>query len=310
VTRVAKRPRAHVGDKDIEHEVDVVRVVFCESGGSASLRKRLLRHAGRVHVLWTYRAFLQGRWRASGRYLLRGKELSNFTYEIENADEIDSFLAAALDCPELVVAEARAEIEADTLFLEQLAAKLARRRDREALPMLGRRVGWYCVVRIQKPGVVVETGTRDGLGSAVIARALERNRDEGFAGQLLTFDVAEGSGWLVPDQMRASVKISMGDTAETMPPALAEEQVGVFIHDSLHTYEHERLELEIAYAHRASRIVLISDNSHSSTALSDFAREHDGSYAFFRERPLDHFYPGGGIGISVFAAAAEKETKR
>ena len=64
----------------------------------------------------------------------------------------------------------------------------------------------------------------------------------------------------------------IGDARDTLPAALADRRVGVFVHDSLHTYDHERFELETALAHHDDAIVLISDNSHGVHALPDVCR--------------------------------------
>jgi hypothetical protein len=39
---------------------------------------------------------------------------------------------------------------------------------------------------------VVETAIQEGLGSAVLLRALERNAEEGSSGELISFDVMLG----------------------------------------------------------------------------------------------------------------------
>ena len=86
-----------------------------------------------------------------------------------------------------------------------------------------------------------------------------------------------------------------------LPAALSERHVGVFIHDSLHTYEHERfeLELELALERADETLFLVSDNAHASTALPDLCRERGLSYHEFRERPVGHFYPGAALGLGV-----------
>ena len=119
------------------------------------------------------------------------------------------------------------------------------------------------------------------------------------AGVVLSFDVDPASGWLVDESLEPYVERHIGDARDTLPAALADRRVGVFVHDSLHTYEHERFELETALVHRDDVIVLISDNSHASTALPDVCSESGLRYSFFRERPLEHFYPGAGMGIGV-----------
>ena len=94
-------------------------------------------------------------------------------------------------------------------------------------------------------------------------------------------------------------RVVIGDAVDGLAHELAGRPVDVFIHDSLHTYEHERRELELALKHAGGRIILISDNAHDTTALADVAAAHGGRYGFFREQPLNHFYPGAGIGLTV-----------
>ena len=72
--------------------------------------------------------------------------------------------------------------------------------------------------------------------------------------------------------------------------------VGLFVHDSLHTYENERAELELGAAHLAPDGVLLSDNAHATRALADVCASSGLRYFEFRERPAGHFYPGGATG--------------
>jgi hypothetical protein len=44
--------------------------------------------------------------------------------------------------------------------------------------------------------------------------------------------------------------------------------------------------------------LVLSDNAHDSAALSDWAEQTGRHYLFFRESPLDHWWPGDGIGAS------------
>ena len=257
------------------------------------------RFARRVHLLWFYRTFARKKPRAALQYLIRGRETSNFTYDIANRGELAAFAAYALGCDESEVLRFFAEIEGDQPLLDALAASLRGRRDRYRRPMLGRRVVWYAVARIARPQIVVETGTHDGLGSAVIARALQRNQQEGGAGRLLTFDVDPETGWLIPAQVRSHVDQHIGDVRDTLAAAIADLPVGMFVHDSVHTYEHELFELRTIMAAAVPGIVLISDNAHASSALADFARGHSAVYHYVAEIPADHFYPGGGVGLAV-----------
>jgi predicted O-methyltransferase YrrM len=262
------------------------------------------RAARRVANLWHYRSPAARRPRAALRYLLRGRELTNFTYDIANEAELARLVADALELPSEEVEATLREVAQDEQFLAELRSRLRARADRADEPRFGRRLGWYCIVRATRPRVIVETGSHDGLGTALLARALQRNREEGAPGVLLSFDIDPASGWLVGEPLRAYVERHIGDARETLPAALAGREVGVFVHDSLHTYEHERFELETAVEHAAERLVLISDNAHVSPALLDVCRERGMRYVVFRERSLDHFYPGAGMGLGLYSRAA------
>jgi predicted O-methyltransferase YrrM len=252
-----------------------------------------------LRVLRTYSSSARREPRAAISYLFTGRETSNFTYDIANRDEVASVLARALDAPVDAIAAYIAELDGDQELSSALEAKLRQHRDRNPQPHFGRRVGWYAVVRWLKPRLVVETGTADGLGTATLARGLERNEAEGSPGELLSFDVQPDAGWLLGADALRYARVVVGDSTETLPRELAGRHVDVFVHDSAHTYEHERMEFALALEHAARRIVLISDNAHATTALADVAREHGAPFAFVREQPVRHFYPGAGIGIAT-----------
>ena len=271
-----------------------------------------MRTARKLRTLVAYRRAALASPRLALRYLLHDREVTNFTYDLANENELVSFVAGVLGRSRDEVEGYVREVAADSAFLEGIARKLRENPDRNGVPRFGRRLGWYAIVRCLKPHVVVETGVHDGLGSALLLRALERNAADGVEGRLMAFDMDPRSGWLVDDP-EGRFDLIIGDVRKTLSHALDGVGVGVFIHDSLHTYEHERFEFESALEHAAVGLVLISDNAHESSALEDVSRERGFSYAFFRERPLGHFYPGAGIGLatpywSEEAAAAPRAT--
>lgn len=252
----------------------------------------------RARVLWKYRAAARRKPTAALRYLAVGRELSNFTYDIDNYDELVDFVGRVVDAPLERVRDYVQEILADVHLLQEVGTRLSTHRDRTSTALLGRRVGWYAICRCVRPSLVVETGTRDGLGTSVLARAIQKNAEEAaIAGRVATFDIDDRSGWAVPGALREYVDMHVGDARQMLPTALHGRRVDVFIHDSLHTYDHERFEFDVAFAHGCE--IVMSDNAHATTALADFARERGWSYSFFRERPIDHFYPGGGIGVAT-----------
>jgi hypothetical protein len=232
-------------------------------------------------------------------YLLAGRELENFTYDIRNTSELATFLADAYGIEAATAARYIDELRTDTELDEWLATGLTGRKDRARAMPFGRRLGWYACVRISRPEVVVETGVHDGLGSTALLRALERNAADGAPGELLGFDINPEAGWLIPKVLRSRYTLTIGDALSEMPTLLHARSVGLFIHDSDHRYEHEIAELDMALGYMGPGATLMSDNSHATTALRDLCERRDLVSRFWREVPKGHFYPGAGIGLAV-----------
>lgn len=233
------------------------------------------------------------------RYLLFDHELDNFTYRIANTAELADFLADVLETDAATVRRYIDELAGDRELAGALGARLADRPDRNRSMPFGRRLGWYAIVRARRPQLVVETGVHDGLGSTALLRALQRNRAEGFAGDLVSFDIRPGVGWLIPDWLRDHHRLVIGDSNTTLPATLGYQRIDMFIHDSDHRYAHESAEFE-SIAHRASpRAVFLTDNAHASSAFSDFCDRRGLMFRYWGEVPREHFYPGAGIGMTV-----------
>jgi hypothetical protein len=255
--------------------------------------------AARALVLSREHAAARRRPREALHYLVRGREISNLTYALANVDAAVPFLADLLGAAPDDVERYLRELEEDVPLRAQLTARLRLRPDRERRPLYGKRALYYCIVRCERPRLVVETGTHDGLGSAVLGRALIRNAAEDAPGELLTFDVHPDAGWLIDEAISGEVRRHVGAARATLPPALAGRAVGVFLHDSLKTRGQERFEFETALRHRGDRIVLITDEARATGVLPELSTRAGGRYAGFRERPLRHWWPGNEIGVAV-----------
>jgi predicted O-methyltransferase YrrM len=135
----------------------------------------------------------------------------------------------------------------------------------------------YAVIRALKPGCVLETGIANGVSSAYLLLAMEHNQE----GYLHSIDVNDGSflpggkevGWIVPPWLRRRWTLRLGDARELLPSVLAElKSLDVFIHDSLHTYDHMKFEYEQAYPYLRRGGILISDDALWNAAFEEFAR--------------------------------------
>ncbi|MGB8522233.1 MAG: class I SAM-dependent methyltransferase [Candidatus Acidiferrales bacterium] len=134
----------------------------------------------------------------------------------------------------------------------------------------------YAVIRAAKPDCVLETGIANGVSSAYLLLAMERNQK----GALCSIDVNDGSylpsgkqvGWVVPTWLKERWTVRLGDARELLPRVLAElKSLDVFIHDSMHTYEHMKFEYEQAYPYLRQDGILISDDALWNTAFKEFA---------------------------------------
>ncbi len=251
--------------------------------------------------LWAMRTYTQSMMAhpfQAANFVLLDPELDNFTYEIANLDDLAEFIARTLDLDRSVVASYIRELEEDAPFRTELNVKLRMRRDRKQVALYGRRIGWYCIVRCLRPAVIIETGVHDGLGSSVLLQALHRNQAEGHEGRLFGIDINPAAGWLIPDRLRDHLTLLIEDSAIAVPRIVYEQPIDLFIHDSDHRYTHELQEFQTVAAGLAPAGLVLSDNSHATTALKDFSEASGRTFAFWHERPKHHFYPGAGIGVS------------
>lgn len=239
------------------------------------------------------------------RFVFFNRENDNFTYEIDNVDELARLLGVALGSTEERVREVLRELEQDGDLRRSITRRLRSHGDRNRTAGYGRRLGWYAVARLTRPKLIVETGIHDGLGSAVLLRALQRNAADGHDGRLLAFDIRPDIGWLIEDGLRDRYEVCIGDTERSLPQQLAARSVDMFVHDSDHSYYHETFEFETVLSRATVGAALISDNPHGTTAFTDFCGRHGLQPFVFLERPRRHIYPGAGLGLTLNSHGAK-----
>jgi hypothetical protein len=234
-------------------------------------------------------------------WCFRSREFTNFTYNLDvmNQAYLAAFISTVTGVHLEAIQEYIKELEEDAALRDHiqsltLASNEAAVADLEV--RYGRRIGWYAFVRALKPQVVVETGVDKGLGSCVLTAALMRNAAEGFPGYYYGTDVNPNAGYLLKDPYARYGTILYGDSIESLSRLQA--RIGLFVNDSDHSPEYEMREYETVQPLLCEKAVIIGDNAHWTRQLFDFARKTDRSFLFFQERPKDHWYPGGGIGVA------------
>jgi predicted O-methyltransferase YrrM len=247
----------------------------------------------RAMMVARYNARLIGR---SVDWLVRDRETTNFTYELDslNRDQLGWFISAITGAEIKQIRDWMRELDEDAQLAGEMTKRLSsnpRRRICAKEPHWARRRGWYALVRAAQPDHIVETGTHLGLGSCAIAAALLRNGH----GRLTTIDVDPAAGYLIGEPWADVVDRRTGNSVELLAEL---NDVDMFLHDSLHTYEHETRELAAVGPNLSTDAIILSDNAHESSALSDWAEQTGRHYLFFKEQPTGHWWPGDGIGVA------------
>lgn len=159
-----------------------------------------------------------------------------------------------------------------------------------------KRLGWYAFVRILKPQVIVETGIDKGLGAVILCAGLLRNKAEGHGGEYYGTDINPEAGSLLTDQYKTVGQILYGDSIKSLQSF--HKKIDLFINDSDHSASYEYNEYLTIKPMLSDNAIILGDNSHVTDKLSQFSVENERNFVFFKEEPKDHWYPGGGIGIS------------
>ncbi len=174
-------------------------------------------------------------------------------------------------------------------FLKQINIK-------EFYDFRGRLLVLYWIAREFKPEIVVETGVARGDSSAFILCAMHENGK----GHLYSIDLPpyeayiqkndnylllkDGQkhkntqnyqvGELVPEYLKDRWTLVQGDSKKELPKILKDlKEITIFLHDSLHTYEHMMFEYEAAWPHIINGGFLLSHDVIWNNAFIDFSKK-------------------------------------
>lgn len=205
-----------------------------------------------------------------------GEELRAFKYHYRRVPrgEFVKFLSGA---DEERLAAVEADLAESGSFHSWLKERLKAHPDGYGGQMTMEAPAVYAMVRLLRPSIMVETGVADGVTSSYILRAMEDNGH----GKLYSIDLphyllpdGKEPGWIVEDALRKRWELRVGDAAKLLPPLLEElGEIDIFLHDSLHTYEHMLLEFRAAWPHLRPGGMLLSHDVGQNTSFFDFIDE-------------------------------------
>lgn len=147
----------------------------------------------------------------------------------------------------------------------------------------------YVLVREFAPEVFIETGVLHGLTSQFILHGIERNGK----GRLISVDYPSYAetgptnvdgyeatlppgrepGWAVSDRYRNLWQLVLGKSLEELPSILAGlDGIGIFLHDSEHTYGTMWGEMALAWEKLTPGGLLVCDNVGDNASFLNFCR--------------------------------------
>ena len=236
------------------------------------------------------------------RWLLRSREWTNFTYDYTALGNAAAFEAVALATsrPVTEIEHYAMEILNDEELKQWIATQIAQSpyrfiADQEV--KFGRRLLYYLIVRACKPKVVVEAGTDKGMGACLIARALQRNQQEGKQGYLYALDLEASKGLLLGNQFKTIACLQFGDSVAFLQRFTA--PIDLFIHDTISAVEHERLQYAALEKKLAANAITIS--TWYTEEFLHFVRRTGRRFVLLPESPQNHWYSGGKVPISFRA---------
>ena len=233
-------------------------------------------------------------------WLVASREITNFTYDLteQNRSYLANTISAVTGVAVAQIESFISEPENDKELLAHITSltRASRRRTiSDRVPRFGRRLGWYAIVRAIKPKLVIETGVDKGLGSVLLCAALLRNKAEGHDGYYYGTDINPEAGFLLTGKWAQTGKILYGDSIESL--RVISGPIDLFVNDSDHSADYELEEYRTVETKLSADAIILGDNSHISKSLCTFARETGRKFLFFAEQPLEHWYPGAGIGM-------------
>ena len=166
----------------------------------------------------------------------------------------------------------------------------------------------YLLVRAARPRVVVETGVLYGASSAHILAALVRNG----GGELHSLEIGRDSrepphDHFVHRDLQPRWTLVIGDSRRELPSLLKRRgPIDMFLHDSLHTFDHMTWEFETALPYLSPAGILTSDDILNPPSLLGVFQE-TAFPAFCKRRQLPYVtFKNLGVAIPAMAKAGNQ----
>jgi predicted O-methyltransferase YrrM len=241
------------------------------------------------------------RYRQILKWIFASNEDTNFTYGLTSKNKLEVSHALSLITGESVqkILEYLEEIESNASIRKHISSitKLHKDSNADLNVEYGRRIYWYALVRILKPKLVLETGLDKGLGGILLCEGILKNLKEGYSGNYIGIDINPEAGYLLTGKYAEISKILYGDAIKSINQLT--KKFDFCVSDSDHSEDYEYREYFAMLSKLSPNGIIVGDNSHCSDKLAKFSLAQDRPFIYLNEEPLNHWYPGGGLGISL-----------
>jgi hypothetical protein len=156
------------------------------------------------------------------KWAFKSKEFHSYTYNLTpfNTEYLLQNISIVSHLPYSQIETYYNEISNNEELKKQISEKIENSEYRffkDKKIELGNRFIHYCLVRANKPKVVVESGIEIGYTSILLCEALLKNIEEGFTGKYYGLDIDPKAGYLIQDKRYSAIaEIIIGDSVKSL----------------------------------------------------------------------------------------------
>lgn len=235
------------------------------------------------------------------KWSVNSKEIGTFTYKLtdNNVEYLLHNISIITNLPFTQIENYYKEIYNDDKLKSYVINKIKNsqyKSTKDERCDFGSRIAYYCIIRAIKPKIVVENGVELGYTGIVLCSALLKNKSEGISGIYYGFDIDPNAGLLIRDELYNEIAyVITGESLETL--AAFKQPIDFYFSDGERSLSYENEEFKLLQHKMTEFGVVVSNKLQFSNATAQFAKLMNKKLIYFREDPLNHWYPGSQIGI-------------
>jgi hypothetical protein len=237
------------------------------------------------------------------KYILFGNEISNFTYKINNIDEIIDIAHIITGKKKILIKKIIEEINfKNNKFKNIFSVFFFKHFEKYKIDkkIFGRRIIWYVLARIIKPNLIIESGIDKGLGTGLLTYSCyKNNKTNKKKFNYIGIDIKKNCNIFCNKNnlLYKNSNIYYSDSLKIIKNLKSKDKI-IYISDAKHNYNFEMKEFKLIKKKLSEGSLIISDTS--SGSLRNFSEKNSKNIISFHEEPFDHWYNGAKTIISYF----------